>query len=118
MSGARDTRFGRIEEPPRSVRTIARVEGHASISPDVLSRYAADAAREVAGVKGLSGRRGVRLDQDGGRLRVELHLAVDWGTSIPDVGRAVQRRVRDYLARMANVEPETVDVVVDEVGAP
>ena len=34
------------------------------------------------------------------------------------VGREVQRRVRDYLERMADVEPEAVDVVVDEVAAP
>jgi uncharacterized alkaline shock family protein YloU len=47
---------------------------------------------------------------------VELHLAVDWGASIPDVGREVQARVREYLQRMADVEPAAVDVVVDEIG--
>ena len=96
------------------------MEGHASISTDVLSRYAADAACEVAGVRGLveralPARRGVRLETDGGRVRVELRLAVEWGASIPDVGRSVQRRVREYLARMADVETVEVDVVVDEV---
>jgi uncharacterized alkaline shock family protein YloU len=30
----------------------------------------------------------------------------------------VQRRVRAYLQRMADVEPESVDVVVDDVAAP
>jgi uncharacterized alkaline shock family protein YloU len=94
------------------------MEGHASIATDVLSRYAADAARQVPGVKGLAGRRGVRLDSDDGRLSVELHLAVDWGASIPDVGRAVQQNVREYLARMADVEPAAVDIVVDEIGPP
>ena len=49
-------------------------------------------------------------------MRIELHLAVDWGTSIPEMGRAVQDRVREYLARMADVRPEAVDVVVDEIG--
>jgi hypothetical protein len=29
----------------------------------------------------------------------------------------VQVRVREYLLRMADVEPAAVDVVVDEVGA-
>lgn len=94
------------------------MEGHASIASDVLSRYAADAARQVAGVRGLAGRRGVRLESDDGRLKVELRLAVDWGASIPDVGRAVQQNVREYLARMADVEPAEVDVVVEEIGAP
>lgn len=94
------------------------MEGHASIASDVLSRYAADAAQQVAGIRGLSGRRGVRLDSEDGRLKVELHVAVDWGASIPDVGRAVQQNVREYLARMADVEAAEVDVIVGEIGAP
>ena len=97
------------------------MEGHASISGDVLSRYAADAALEVPGVRGLVERalpyrRGVRLEAEHGHVRVELRLAVDWGASIPEVGRAVQRRVQEYLARMADVEDAEVDVVVDEIG--
>jgi uncharacterized alkaline shock family protein YloU len=97
------------------------VVGHASISMDILAAYAADAAREVAGVRGLvesrlPPQRAVRITEENGRFTVELHIGVDWGASIPDVGRAVQERVRIYLARMADVEPAVVDVVVDEVG--
>jgi uncharacterized alkaline shock family protein YloU len=97
------------------------VVGHASISTDILASYAADAACEVAGVRGLvEGRlppqRAVRVTEEGGRFSVELHVSVDWGVSIPDAGRAVQDRVRTYLARMADVEPAVVDVVVDEIG--
>jgi uncharacterized alkaline shock family protein YloU len=101
------------------------VEGQASISADILARYAADAACEVPGVRGLSesplpspllGRRGVRVATDDGSVRVELHLAVDWGASIPELGRDVQARVREYLLRMADVDPATVDVTVDEIG--
>jgi uncharacterized alkaline shock family protein YloU len=97
------------------------VEGHASISADVLSRYAADVALAVSGVRGLVDRalpyrRGVKLEADEDRVKVELRLAVEWGASIPDVGREVQKRVREYLQRMADVEAREVDVVVDEVG--
>lgn len=96
------------------------MEGHATISADILARYAADAAREVPGVRGVVERhlppqRGVRISDDAGRVTVELHLAVDWGTSIPDLGRAVQARVREYLARMADLEPAAVNVAVDEI---
>jgi len=96
------------------------VEG-ASISSEILASYAADAARDVAGVRGLvekhlPGRRGVRVSGEDEQLRIELHVAVDWGTSIPEVGRAVQERVREYLARMADLRPVAVDVVVDEIG--
>ena len=98
------------------------MEGQASISPDVLAKYAGDAAREVAGVRDLveshlPTRRGVRvLEDDGGRVSIELQVAVEWGASAPDVGRAVQRRVREYLARMADLEPAEVNVVVAEIG--
>jgi uncharacterized alkaline shock family protein YloU len=97
------------------------MEGQASISADILARYAADAAQEVVGVRGvtgspLPGRRGVRVASDHGAVRVELHLTVDWGASIPEVGREVQARVREYLLRMADVDPAAVDVVVDEIG--
>ena len=96
------------------------MDGQATISADILASYAADAAREVAGVRALAGsplpgRRGVRVSGDDGSVRVELHLVVDWGASIPELGRAVQARVREYLGRMADVDPAAVDVVVDEV---
>jgi uncharacterized alkaline shock family protein YloU len=99
------------------------MEGHASISSDILASYAADAAREVGGVSGLVEstlyrHRGVRVLTEDGVVRVELHLAVDWGAPIPELGRAVQERVASYLARMADVRPEAVDVVVDEIGPP
>ena len=49
---------------------------------------------------------------------MELHLAVDWGLNVPEVGAAVQMRVAEYLATMADLTPATVDVIVDEIGPP
>jgi len=97
------------------------VEGHSSISTDVLARYAGDAATESAGVvrlveSTLHRHKGVRILSEDGRIAVELHLAVEWGCSIPDVGRAVQLQVVDYLTRMADIRPSAVNVVVDEIG--
>jgi uncharacterized alkaline shock family protein YloU len=99
------------------------VEGRASISGDILARYAADAACEVSGVAGLveshlPRHRGVRIAEDEGRIAVEIHLAVDWGARIPAVGRAVQDAVAAYLGSMADLELTAVDVVVDEVKPP
>ena len=98
------------------------MQRHASISSDILASYAADAACEVAGVRGLVAgpfprQRGVRVVEDDGRVTIELHVGVEWGASMPDVGRAVQQRVRDYLGRMANLDLAAVNVVVDEVAA-
>jgi uncharacterized alkaline shock family protein YloU len=95
----------------------------ATISSDVLARYAADAARDVDGVRGfvestLHRHKGVRVLEGDGAVRLELHIAVEWGASIPEVGLALQQRLSAYLARMASIEAEAVDVVVDEIGAP
>ena len=86
----------------------------AVVSPDVVARYAADAAREVEGVAGIveGVRKGIRVENG----EIELHLALRWGVSIPAVGSAVQERVADYLERMADTRPAVVNVVVEEVG--
>jgi uncharacterized alkaline shock family protein YloU len=99
------------------------VTGQSSISPDVLARYAADAARDVAGVDGLVGNalqrhEGVKVAREGDAVSVELHLALGWGASAPAVAAEVQERVAETLARMADVRPAAVDVVVDEFAAP
>ena len=58
----------------------------------------------------------MRIAGDDNRPVVELHLDVESGARIPNVGRAVQARVREYLERMAGAEPAAVNVVVDAVG--
>ena len=85
----------------------------AVVSPDVVARYAADAAREVDGVAGIveGVRKGIRVEDD----EIELHLALRWGVSIPEIGSAVQERVADYLERMVDSRPAAVNVVVEEV---
>lgn len=82
----------------------------------MLARYAADAAREVSGVHGLVGRNeGVKVvREEDGRVELELHLELEWGANAPTVGAAVQAHVADCLARMADVRPQSIDVVVDE----
>jgi uncharacterized alkaline shock family protein YloU len=98
------------------------MEGHASISPEVIARYASDAALEVEGVRGLveshlPRHRGVRIaGTEAGAVTIELHLSLEWGAAFADVGRLVQERVADYLARMADLQPGRVDVLVDEIG--
>ena len=96
--------------------------GHSSISADVLARYAGDAALEVEGVRGLveshlPRHRPVRISfAEDQTVSVEVHLALEWGASFPEVGRGVQDRVGDYLARMADLRPARVEVVVGEIG--
>jgi uncharacterized alkaline shock family protein YloU len=91
------------------------MQGESVISDDVVARYAADAAREVAGVvRVVQGvRRGIRVEGEA----IELHLALRFGVSIAEVGAAVQENVAAYLERMTDARPVAVNVVVDEVDA-
>jgi uncharacterized alkaline shock family protein YloU len=98
------------------------MEGSASVATDVLASYAADAAREVEGVAGLVEGRlprqgAVRISGDDAAT-VELHVELAWGAAAQEVGQEVQRRVADYLERMAGARPHAVDVVVDEIAEP
>ena len=95
------------------------MEGTASVAGDVLASYAADAAREVEGVVGLVEGRlprqgAVRIVVEHG-VTVELHLELAAGASAQEVGVEVQRRVADYLERMAGARPSAVDVVIEEI---
>jgi uncharacterized alkaline shock family protein YloU len=86
------------------------MDGHSVISPEVLARYAADAAAEVQGVR-TKQRRGAQVTGS----EVEVHVVIDYGASLPDVAAEVQRRVAEYLGHMADVKPSAVNVVVDDV---
>jgi uncharacterized alkaline shock family protein YloU len=93
------------------------------ISLDVLARYAGEAAREVDGVAGLADgplHRGkaVEVSGDEDTLAVGLSLELAWGRSSAEVAADVQRRVSEYLSRMASMTPAAVDVVFDSVSAP
>jgi uncharacterized alkaline shock family protein YloU len=101
---------------------LARVDSDATVSTAILARYAADRAVEIADIRRLvpsplHRHRGVRIVGDEHGSVVELHLEVEWGARIPDLGRTVQRRVGEYLHRMTGADLR-VNVVVDAVGPP
>ena len=87
------------------------------ISPEVLARYAGDAAQEVAGVSGLT-RGAAEVTRAQNAADVVVHVELQWGAESEHVARRVQERVAEYLGRMAELEVGSVDVVVERVGAP
>jgi uncharacterized alkaline shock family protein YloU len=87
------------------------------ISPEVLARYAGDAALEVDGVSSLAGT-APEVTRAGDAAGVVVHVELRWGAESEDVARRVQERVAEYLGRTAELEVGSVDVVVERVGAP
>lgn len=95
-------------------------EGQALISPEVLARYAADAAREVEGVRRvvtghLRRQAGVKVEVTESGVVVHVPVALEYGIPIAPVAREVQQRVRRYLKVMADVDPAAVEVIVAAV---
>ncbi len=96
------------------------MDDQALISPEVLARYAADAAREVEGVRRvitshLRRQPGVRVQVGEDGVHVTVPVVLEYGTPIAPVAREVQRRVRRYLKVMADVELSAVEIVVAQV---
>src|SRR5947207_15862346 len=94
------------------------MDGQASISSEVLARYAADAALEIDGVRGLVAsqlhrHRGVRVSGEDGAVTIEVHLDVHWGAPLPAVGHHVQRHVLAYLQRVLGARADALDAVSD-----
>jgi uncharacterized alkaline shock family protein YloU len=54
------------------------------------------------------------VSREDGRVDVELRVALAWGTDAAEVGAQLQKRVAESLVRLADVRPESVDVVIAE----
>ena len=122
-----------MAEPPTGapVESVHSPSVSAHISHAVIATYAAAAAREVAGVRGIAdghlgllerradpdrAPRGVRVVSAGDdAVALELHVVAEWGSRLPDVASAVQSAVRDYLASMIELDVRDVAVMIDDV---
>ena len=61
----------------------------------------------------LPGRRGpVSWEIDGGGVRLDVDLAVGYGTVIPTAADGVRRRVAEAVTQMTGLEVRSVDVTV------
>jgi uncharacterized alkaline shock family protein YloU len=92
-----------------------------TLAPDVqvtdgaLTQIVVRAAEAVDGARVRRPRRKVSVAIEGGRARVDLELAVEFGKVLPDVARDVQREIADALTRMCDVAVDSVDVSVEEL---
>ncbi len=109
--------------------TPVHQKGTIKIYDEVLAVIAALAAREVKGVHSSShflqnindmlGRKnpaqGVKILVANGLVAVEIQLAVEYGTPIPQLAWDVQENVKKSIENMAGMQVSTVDVLVQAV---
>jgi len=94
---------------------ISGDDGTITVAPSVLLQVVRGAAEAADGARVRRARRGVDVAVSDGCARVSLELAVRYGAVLPDVAEDVQRRVAEALRTMCGVDPQAVDVAIEEL---
>ena len=111
-------------------------DGKISVAQSVVQKIAGIACREISGVHGMGttstrafgaireripGSSGPNVAQGVGvevgekQAAIDLDIVVEYGVSITDLGRSVQRNVKQSVERMTGLEVVEVNVSVDDV---
>lgn len=111
---------------------ITNEKGNISITNEVLTNLAGDAATSCFGVKGMAGRskdggplqllrresmsKGVTVHfNDDGSISLELHIGVDYGVNMSAVSRSIMKEVSYKLRKSTGVPVKSVDVYIDTI---
>ncbi len=111
---------------------ISNNMGRISITSEVFTNLAGDAATSCFGVKGMAGRskdgglvqllrresmsRGVEvIFNDDGTISLDLHIGVDRGVNISAVSRSIMKEVSYKLSKSTGVPVKAVNVYIDTI---
>ena len=111
---------------------IINDNGRISITDEVFSNLAGDAATSCFGVKGMAGRsreggplqllrresmsKGVEVQyNEDGSVSLELHIGVDHGVNISAVSKSIMKGVSYKLSKSTGVSVKSVDVYIDTI---
>lgn len=103
--------------------TRAEENGTIHIAEDVIAAIVADAVKDVEGVgassqnvtEQLSGKkavRGVRVEQEGDSVAIDVYLMARYGFAIPEVAQRVQDAVSNAVGGMTGFPVKEVNVHV------
>lgn len=107
--------------------------GTVKIADEVVTVIASYAATEVKGVASIAGgissnmiarkgikalSKGVRVSIDEGRISVDLAVCMQYGCEIPEVGAAIQEKVKSAIENMTGLQVTGVNVRVADIAAP
>jgi uncharacterized alkaline shock family protein YloU len=118
---------------------LATGEGQITVAENVVQKIAGKACREVGGVHamGTGGTRafgavreripgstgpnvaqGVGVEVGEKEAAIDLDIVVDYGVSIAELGRSIQRNVKQSVERMTGLRVVEVNIAVDDVYLP
>ena len=113
------------EQTSREYITKKKELGEVRIASDVVAAIAARAATEIDGVYSMAGNitneligklgmknlsKGVKILMEGGIVRVDMMVVVNYGYSIPEVSEQVQERVGQQIENMTGLSVSEVNV--------
>jgi uncharacterized alkaline shock family protein YloU len=98
-----------------NAHVIENDAGRIEITPGALAQIVVKATERVDGARVRRPRRGLEIAVDGGRVRVELELAAQFGVVLPELARDVQEHVAGALQGMCGLTVDAVDVSVEEL---
>jgi uncharacterized alkaline shock family protein YloU len=119
--------------PPPEDASDEHELGAIQIHNSVIAQIARRAAQKVPGVVELAGSivddlaglvtrrvgdRGVRVEVEGDRIVLEIHIVVEYGVYIPKVAWQVQSAVREDVEKMTGRSVSAVNVIVQGVRVP
>jgi uncharacterized alkaline shock family protein YloU len=124
---------------PATRDRLATGEGQISVADGVVQKIAGKACREIPGVHamGAGGARafgsireripgssgpnvaqGVGVEVGETEAAIDLDIVVDYGVPIAELGRSIQRNVKQTVERMTGLRVVEVNVAVDDVYLP
>lgn len=113
------------EQTSREYITKKKELGEVKIASDVVAAIAALAATEIDGVYSMAGNitneligklgmknlsKGVKILMEGGIVRVDMMVVVNYGYSIPEVSGQVQERVSQQIENMTGLSVSEVNI--------
>jgi uncharacterized alkaline shock family protein YloU len=124
---------------PATRNQLATDDGQISVAQGVVQKIAGKACREIAGVHsmGTSGARafgsvreripgssgpnfsqGVGVEVGETEAAIDLDIVVEYGVAIAELGRSIQRNVKQAVERMTGLRVVEVNIAVDDVFLP
>lgn len=121
---------------PATRDRLATDDGQITVAEGVVQKIAGKACREISGVHamGTSGARafgsirdripgssgpnvsqGVGVEVGETQAAIDLDIVVEYGVAIAELGRSIQRNVKQSVERMTGLQVVEVNVAVDDV---